>query len=1244
VQNRQRPLDPFVGRAAELARVAEVITRVEAGQPWLVAIEGDPGMGKTTLARRCLAEAAGVRVLWARGDQAEADLDFGIADQLMRGALLADGAGAPGSSFAVGARLLEVVAEPAGAATASAIVIDDLQWADRKSVEALTFMLRRLSVDPVIAIVTYRAPGDRLDETARRMLSSVENRLVVQLGGLHADEVGSLASVLRPGSLDDETVEWLHRRTGGHPLYLHTLLSEGFNFDPRASGRLALPRSLAAAIGGRLRVLPPETREILEMLAVLNIRLPIAQLGQAAEVGSPSAAIEPAVASGLVDWWPEEPSCPVAIRHLLVRDAIYAGITATRRRTLHARAASVVNESASWEHRVAALERPDEGLAAQLEQLAAEEAADGRLALAATHLQWAADISPARADRERRLLTAALHLMLAEAPSGLALREAVETSGPSPLRSCVLGTMAFSTGQLAEAERQFSEALAQAQDDPDSQPLAAMIANRLAGTYTLLGDGEKVMTFGRQALGTGGLDAAAASATRTLVAIGAAQVAGPRAALGELGHLDADAARVGPVDVDGLSFRGVFRLLAGDLDQAVTDMAASLRLARRGATLTLGLRAYFYLALAQYLAGSWDDVLLTAEQGFSAAAIQSRRYELPLLHLAAGCVPAGRGEAEEAERHAALAEEAAASLDYGQERVYAAMARALIYQASGDYLGMADALGPWLDEKALDGRSRVYAILWRPLLVEGLVGSGQIEQAAAALDQLRASGGQVSYLQPALAWLEGWLAEQRGGAEEALRIYTRGEEGAGPQSPVYTARLLLAHGRLLRRTGQRRLAVERLRRANEVYQVLRAAPFIARTEEELAACRLPGGSPAKKQSVLQLTSRETEVAHLVGKGLSNPEIAAELFISRKAVEYHLGNIYAKCGLRGRQQLRRFVEQWRAPSAVLPLAGGGRLPIRAARAAGARKPGELLGGHHRRSPPRQHDHARAEHGERPDSTEHVPGAGAQPLTEELDAQRDARERVDDEQGRLGRGQRPDRVRALQQDRAQHSRPDHGVERPVREQPQHTAVGQHVHGLLHERGVQGPHDGRGRPEQGGAAGRRAVPAEQEQHQHDQAPGGDRLDPLSGVRDVAALGGRRHDQEGGEPHADHEGGGPGPGGDVVVEEEDAQAQGEDQLQHQDRLYHRQRAEVQGERLEGEGADEEEAAEEPGRLADQIDRGPPDGLRLGRAAGDGEPLQHGAARVRQRRQDGEDDCRGHGSASSSRECSGPGPTAAPA
>ena len=921
MQDRRTPLDVFVGRAAELARIAEVMAAAEAGQPWLVAIEGDPGVGKTALVRRCLATASGWRVLATRASQIEADLDFGLVDQLLRAAGAgfpefpqAGGDGPAVSSFAIGARLLEVAGE-LQAQGPVAIVIEDLQWADRKSVEALTFMLRRLSVDPVVAVVTYRGTGDRLDDAAQRLLSSVEHRLRLWLSGLSPEEVASLAAVLTAGAVDEDVARRLYRGTGGHPLYLRTVLSEGSGFDPRTPGRLALPRSLSAAIGEHLGALPSESRVILEMLAVLNLRVPLAQLGQAAQVASPSAAIEPAVAAGLVDWWPEEPSCPVAIRHLLVRDAVYVAMTITRRRMLHARAALVVGEAASWEHRVAALDQPDEGLAAQLEELAGAEAGGGRLALAATHLQWASDISPVLADRERRLLTAALHLLLAEESRGLALREVVEAAGPSPLRSCVLGAMAFSSGQLAVAERQFTAALAQARDDPDSQPLAALIANRLASTYTLLGDGEKVVACGRQALGTSTLDPAAASRTRTLIAIGASQVAGPRAGLAELAHVEADPARVQAIDVDGLSYRGMLRLLAGELGPAIGDLTASLALARRGATLTLGLRAYFYLAMAQYLAGAWDDVLLTAEQGLSAATIHPRRFDRPLVHLAAASVPAGRGAVDEAERHARLAADAAARVDYGQERLFAGIARALVCQAAGDYLGMADALGSWQDAAALDGRSRVWGVLWRPLLAEGLAGSGQLDQAAAVLGQLRADNGEASYLAPALAWLEGWLAEQRGDLDEARLVYGRGEDiAADPASPVHTARLLLAHGRLLRRTGQRRPAVERLRRAGDMYRALRAAPFIARVEEELAACNLPS-SPAREQSVLALTSRETEVAHLVGKGMSNPEIAAELYISRKAVEYHLGNVYAKCGLRGRQQLRRFVEQWHQPTAV-----------------------------------------------------------------------------------------------------------------------------------------------------------------------------------------------------------------------------------------------------------------------------------------------------------------------------------------
>ncbi len=335
----------------------------------------------------------------------------------------------------------------------------------------------------------------------------------------------------------------------------------------------------------------------------------------------------------------------------------------------------------------------------------------------------------------------------------------------------------------------------------------------------------------------------------------------------------------------------------------MADLAASVRLARQGFTFTLGLRAYFYLALAQYLAGSWDDVLLTADQGFSAAELRDRLYERPLLHLAAGCVPAGRGVTAEAERHAAAADEAVSALDYGQERLYAGMLQALRCQASADYAGMANALDHWQDESRLDGRSQVYGVLWRPLLVEGLLGAGRIDEAEAMLEQLRRRSGQARYLRPGLAWLTGWLAEQRGDLGAAPASYESAQEPNDGDSPVYRARLLLAHGRLLRRVGERREAIECLRRSDAIFAQLEAVPFRARTSEELAAAGLPR-APDRTRGATHLTGREAEVAHLVGRGLTNAEVAAELYVTPKAVAYHLTNIYAKLGVVGRRELRR----------------------------------------------------------------------------------------------------------------------------------------------------------------------------------------------------------------------------------------------------------------------------------------------------------------------------------------------------
>jgi hypothetical protein len=272
--------------------------------------------------------------------------------------------------------------------------------------------------------------------------------------------VAALAAGFGVLPLGADAVRRLHERTGGHALYLRTVLADADGVQRLAGERAGLPGSLAAAIGDQLAALPAPARSLLELLAVVDAPVPLAMLGGAAGVASPAAAIGPVLRAGLADVAWDEPARPVVLRHALQRDAIYASLAPGRRRELHARAVTVADEARGWAHRVAALDRPDEGLAGELERLAGQEAATGRLALAATQLQWSSDISPDRAGRERRLLTAALHLMLAEEARGLTLSESVEAATPSPLRDCVLGTMAFSAGQMREAERWFSRALA----------------------------------------------------------------------------------------------------------------------------------------------------------------------------------------------------------------------------------------------------------------------------------------------------------------------------------------------------------------------------------------------------------------------------------------------------------------------------------------------------------------------------------------------------------------------------------------------------------------------------------------------------------------------------------------------------------------------------------------------------------------------------------------------------------------
>ena len=153
----------------ELARFGDVMARVQRGQPWLVTIEGESGVGKTALARQCVSSSPGLNVFWARADQSEANFDYGVVGQLLRplpgraqaeGTLLARDISSA-NPFAVGALLLRLLGDQL-AVGPIAVVLDDVQWADRPSVEALAFAFRRFTVEPVAVIVLVRGDRDQL--------------------------------------------------------------------------------------------------------------------------------------------------------------------------------------------------------------------------------------------------------------------------------------------------------------------------------------------------------------------------------------------------------------------------------------------------------------------------------------------------------------------------------------------------------------------------------------------------------------------------------------------------------------------------------------------------------------------------------------------------------------------------------------------------------------------------------------------------------------------------------------------------------------------------------------------------------------------------------------------------------------------------------------------------------------------------------------------------------------------------
>jgi DNA-binding CsgD family transcriptional regulator len=341
-----------------------------------------------------------------------------------------------------------------------------------------------------------------------------------------------------------------------------------------------------------------------------------------------------------------------------------------------------------------------------------------------------------------------------------------------------------------------------------------------------------------------------------------------------------------------------------DADEAAARavVAGAAHEPRRAGSVWFAVWSYVWLARAGFVVGAWDEAAAAAERAVSLLEESGHEWLRPLARLAAVVVPAARGEWVAAEEHAAAA--VARSGDYELMVVSAGMAAAWVPAARGDHEGVLRALAPVVGLAERAGVDEPGFWPWQDLYGEALVGAGRLGEAEAFLgphEELAAVRGRGSMI-ARLARVRGRLEAARGRLSAAEAAFGRAaEELERLPLPFQWALLEVAWGQVLRRAGQRRAAAERLSAARERLVGLRARPYVERCEQELAACGL---APAKRSAFdpSRLTAQELAVARLVAVGMSNRQVASELFISIKTVQFHLTHIYAKLGVGSRAEL------------------------------------------------------------------------------------------------------------------------------------------------------------------------------------------------------------------------------------------------------------------------------------------------------------------------------------------------------
>ena len=681
--------------------------------------------------------------------------------------------------------------------------------------------------------------------------------------------------------------------------------ASGGSAGPGAGG----PSSPAALMREHLARLPGQARGLLEAMAVLNTRASLAVVAEIGLVEDPTSAIQAVVDAGLARWWPVQESTPVEISDPWRREVIYEGLSATRRRALHAAAVRFSAGDSVWAHRVAATDRLDHALAAQLDEEAARHFAAGRADRAARILVAAADISADRQDYERRLLAAATHLRYTASDSvrQTDLKRRVDSCAPCAMRGCALGRIALAEGQpaLAEYHLRQAEAMAAVADDQQTTATAAVA---LGWLFASQGRTRELMAQSRTVLALDGADAQSRLQARGFVAIAEALDGGPAAGLQKLDELGAGCQAPPSALVEAgvlLTPRGVLRSLCGQLHQGSDDLAtaAASSVGRPEIAARLG------LAVVRYLIGAWDEAVDTADKTLHIAEADLAWAAAP-AHAVAALVEGSRGRPEAARQHLAEVGRAAGRLHHQPSAaIVCAWAQATLADAYGDALHLMECLGPILamPEK---GQRRLWRALWLPTYAKGLTQTRRLGKARNAVAELRELAEEAVHLRLVAAHLTARIAEADGDTEAAMAAYELGSTIPFHRDdpPMFRAQYEYDHARFLLSLRDRESAMPWLRRAMDRYTRLGASTYIRGMERDLrsAGIRLDAVFDSAPR-LSHLNERERTAVDFALQGLTNQEMAKRMYLSVKTVEYHLGRAYAKLGVRSRRQLWAMAE-------------------------------------------------------------------------------------------------------------------------------------------------------------------------------------------------------------------------------------------------------------------------------------------------------------------------------------------------